>query len=465
MSKKYVKWLILSAIITAFAMLPAVASAQGPSGNFVSGISCLNLSSTSTSATISFYDSNGTEVTSVPNQSFAPNSPWLLFTPSVSGLGSGFLGSAVVSSGQEAACSVNTQNAPGSGNRVGTSEGVSADNTGVKLYATQIVNALAGFNSYVSVQNAESTSTEVKATYFNSNGSEAASQTVTIPANSSHVFYQDDGRLPANFIGSASFESTNGTSRLAGAVALYNTNTAQLLSFNTFKEGATKVYLPRLAKNLSGLGYTSGWACQNLGSSAVNISMEITMLNQESNSTVSATISQNNVGAGQSWLGYLGNATAPAIDAINRGFGSAIVTANGPIACTANEDNRTTFNGQGSTYGGVPDGRQSTTMSFPQIVALGSNSFRGGFQIANTTGTATTCTYTFSNGDVLANQALAANGSNSIFAESVLTNNKSNFNGSVTVECGQPIVGIYNLSIIGEAASGDPFSTNNGINQ
>lgn len=465
MSKKSVKWLILSAIITAFAMLPAVASAQGPSGNFVSGISCLNLSSTSSTATIEFYNATGgTPVTSVANPSFDPNDPWLLFTPSISGLGSGFLGSAVVSSGQEAACSVNTQLAPGGTNRVGTSEGVSADATGAKLFATQVVNALGGFNSYVSVQNAESATTEVKATIFNADGSQAATETVSIPGNSSHVFYQTQAGLPSGFIGSASFESTDGTSRLAGAVALYNDGTSQLLSFNTFKEGATKVYLPRLAKNLSGVGYTSGFACQNLGSSAVDMTMVITMLNQESGSTVTSTISNSGVGAGQSWLGYLGNATSAEIDAINRGFGSAIVTATGPIACTANEDNRTTFAGQGSTYGGVPDGQQSTTMSFPQIVALGANSFRGGFQIANTTGTAATCTYSFSNGQVLSNQALAANGSNSVFAETVL-NGISNFNGSVSVECTQPIVGIYNLSIIGDAASGDPFSTNNGINQ
>jgi type V secretory pathway adhesin AidA len=99
---------------------------------------------------------------------------------------------------------------------------------------------------------------------------------------------------------------------------------------------------------------------------------------------------------------------------------------------------------------------RATAVFFPQIVALGANSFRGGFQIANTTATATTCTYTFSNGDVVNNVPLAANGSNSVFAESALTNNKTNFNGSVRVQCGQPIVGIYNLSIIGGAAAGDP---------
>ncbi|RMF28437.1 MAG: hypothetical protein D6759_15835, partial [Chloroflexi bacterium] len=76
-----------------------------------------------------------------------------------------------------------------------------------------------------------------------------------------------------------------------------------------------------------------------------------------------------------------------------------------------------------------------------------------------TTATDTTCTYTFSDGTTVNNVALAGNGSNSVFAPNYV----SNFNGSVTVTCGQPIVGIYNLTIFGGA--GDPFATNNGVNQ
>jgi hypothetical protein len=152
-----------------------------------------------------------------------------------------------------------------------------------------------------------------------------------------------------------------------------------------------------------------------------------------------------------------------------------VVTATGgEVACTINEDVRTSPNaalvGQGTTYSGVPDGQQSTEMFFPQIVALGASSFRGGFQIANTTDQATTCTYVFKNSigtqatHTVPDQPLAANGSNSVFAESILPGDQTTFNGSATVTCGQPIVGIYNLSIQGAAASGDPFAQNNGIN-
>ena len=161
----------------------------------------------------------------------------------------------------------------------------------------------------------------------------------------------------------------------------------------------------------------------------------------------------------------MGNVGNPTLDGIVKGKGNAVVEATGgKIACTFNEDNRTTFAGQGSTYGGVPDGQQSTTMLFPQVVALGTDSFRGGFQYANTTGIGTTCTHTYSNGDVTSRN-LEPNSSNSIFAESDLLNSTTNFNGSVIVECGQPVVGVYNLTIQGPAASGDPFATNNGVNR
>ena len=465
--------IIIMVLLAVGILLPTAAFAQGPSGNYASGISCLNLSQSATTASIMFYKQDGSLATTVNNNALNPNSPWLLFTPSIAGLPSGFLGSAVVSSGAEVACSVNTQTTGGT-QRVGTAEGLASGATGPKQYATQVLNNLGGFSSYVAVQNASSNAADVKVTYLNSAGQQAiAPTTVSIPGNASKVFYQDNAGLPAGFIGSATFESVDGTTPLAGAVAIYSGSGAQLLSFNTFKQGAAKIFLPRVSKNLSGVGYTGGWACQNLGPNVADMTMQVAMLNQANGQTVAATLTKTGVQVGQSWLGYFGSATGDAgLDAITRGFGSAVVTATGgQIACTVNEDNRTgggtqlNLIGQGATYGGVPDGEQSANMFFPQIVALGANSFRGGFQIANTTATATTCTYTFSNGDVVNNVPLASSGSNSVFAESVLTNNKTSFNGSVKVQCGQPIVGIYNLSIIGAAAAGDPYASNNGINQ
>ncbi len=194
---------------------------------------------------------------------------------------------------------------------------------------------------------------------------------------------------------------------------------------------------------------------------------------------MTANLSKNNVAVGRSWLGYLGSTTGTALDNVTKGFGSAIITSTGgKIACTFNEDNRTTsgpnanLNGQGDTYAGVPDGKQTKTAFFPQIVSLGADSFRGGFQIQNTTGTAATCTYEFAAGtgvNPVQNVPLAANDSNSVFAESLLAQAGAagkKYNASMKVTCTQPIVGIYNLSVLNSTIDKlDPFAENNGINQ
>jgi hypothetical protein len=449
----------------------STASAAGPTGTYVSGISCVNLESTAGSFTITFYGSDGSSAATI-SDSISANGSKLYFSPSISGLPDGFFGSAVVSSTVKMACAVNTQTNTGT-LRVGTSNGVSSEDIGTKLYVTQIMNALGGsWSSYVAVQNAGSAAADVIAKYFDSSGTQVFSVTKSVPANSTHVFYQDGDEdangsadLPSGFIGSATFEST---ASLAGIVAMYNSSasasTAQFLSYNAFTSGAMKVYAPRVVKDLSGQGFTSGVTCQNVGTASTDITMAFSIYNQATSSYVTATMSKTGVGPAQAWAIYLGSTGNATLDGIARGYGSIVITSSASnIACTINEDNRTTYAGLGSTYSAVPDGKQSTKMFFPQIVALGASSYRGGFQIANTTATAATCTYTFSNGDVVTGQALLGDGSLSIYAENVLINNKTSFNGSAVVECTQPIVGIYNLAAL--TIPGDSFATNNGMNQ
>jgi hypothetical protein len=461
MKKAFTLTLVVMLVMVA---VPVMVSAQGPTGTYVTGISCVNLDDTATaSIVLTFYDSG------VVEGSFSDTIPAggnvQYFTPTLSQIPDNFLGSAVVSSDIPVACSVNTQTSGGT-TRVGTSNGVSGEETGPELYAPQIMNALSGWSSYVAVQNASGDAVDVKAYYYNSGGSQVHTETKNVPAYSSHVFYQDDGSLSPNFIGSAKFEAGDGTTNLAGTVNFYNAGTAagnaQFLSYNTFTAGASTVYGPRVAKNLSGVGYTSGWSCQNLGPGSATVTADVRMQNQATSSTVSASLSSSSLSVGQAWAVYLGDATGTALDAITKGFGSAVMTSSGgDIVCIFNEDNRSTYAGQGSTYSGIPDGPGVTnTLFLAQIVQLGAGSYQGGFQIANTTSNAGKCTYTYSDGTTVKDQPLAANGSNSVFASNHVSDG---FNGSAVVTCNRPVVGIYNLSVFGGA--GDPFATNNGINQ
>ena len=456
---------LIVVLVLAMLAVPTLVSAQGPTGTYVTGISCVNLDDTdSASIVLTFYNPAGSAVGSLSDTIPAGGNKQY-FTPAITQIPDNFLGSAVVSSDIPVACSVNTQTSGGT-TRVGTSNGVSGDETGPELYAPQILNALGGYSSYVAVQNASGDAVDVTARYYNSGGAQVYNTTKNIPAYSSYVFYQDDGNLPANFIGSAKFEADDGTTNLAGTVNFYNAGTAagnaQFLSYNTFTSGASKVYGPRVAKNLSGVGYTSGWSCQNLGPGNATVTADVTMQDQANSSNVSATLTSSSLSEGQAWAVYLGNATGTSLDAITKGFGAAVMTSSGgDIVCIFNEDNRTTYAGQGSTYSGIPDGPGVTnTLFLAQIVQLGTGSYQGGFQIANTTSNAGTCTYTYSDGTTVNNQPLAANGSNSVFASNHVS---TGFNGSAVVTCNRPIVGIYNLSVFGGA--GDPFATNNGINQ
>jgi hypothetical protein len=467
--KKLISIAVLLAMLSVGLFSSALAA--GPTGTYVTGIACVNLEATAGSFTIKFYDTTGANTANL-SDTITANGSKMYFTPSISQLPSGFMGSAVVESTVELACSVNTQT--GSGTlRVGTSNGVTTNNTGTALFVTQIMNNLSGWSTYVAVQNTSASAADITVKYFNSSGTQVFNYTRTgVPANSTHVFYQDgdedgvgDSDLPAGFIGSATFEST---APLAGAVAMYNAGTggsdAQFLSYNAVTGGGTKIYGPRLVKNLSGVGYTSGFSCQNVGAVSTDVSAAFTVYDQAAAVWKTATLNKTGLGSKQAWAVYMGSTGNATLDAITKFYGSAIFQSTASnVACTINEDNRTTYAGLGSTYNGIPDGQQSGKIFFSQIVALGAASYRGGFQVANTTATAATCTYTFSNGDVISGVALAANGSLSVFAESVLLHNQTNFNGSAVVECTQPIVGIYNLA--NTTVPGDSFATNSGINQ
>jgi hypothetical protein len=478
------KKLTLSVVLVLMLLLSlGVFSASADLGTnpIATGIACVNQDGVGGTFNIDFYDDTGAKVTSLSNQSIDANGSALYFTTSIAGLPSGFQGSAVVSSGVNLACSVNTQTTTGTV-RVGTSNGVGTADTGTKLYAPQILNNLGGFDSIFAVQNTGASAANVTIRYYNSSGSEVFNHTLSVPAYSSHVFDQSGDEdndsnpdLPAGFIGSATAEST---AALAGTVIMSasgaNTTSAQYLAYNAAAGGSLVVHAPRVAKNLSGVGYTSGLSCQNVGDDPTNISADFKVFDQLAGTNKTATLSKTGVGPGQSWAVFLGSTGNATLDGISRFFGSATFTSTVEnIVCTFNEDVRTPFSlaGQGSTYNGFADGSQSTTVFFSQIVDLGSASFQGGFQIANTEDTAGSCDYLFTDSDgktlSVPDNPIAKNGSVSVFAPTVFSNNgfseAGKFNGSAVVTCDVDVLGIYNLT--GFGFTGDPFITNNGINQ
>jgi hypothetical protein len=478
----------IMSLIGIFALLLALvpaALAGPPPGNWVSGIACQNLSDTDpASVTLYFYqEGSSTAALTYPDPNPIPaNGSRNYFTPSTPpGVPEGFLGSVVVASDTPLACNVNTQTT-GAGTstdpyRIGTSAGFSDTQTSSTMYIPQVMKNLAGtWSSYIAVQNTSSTDTTVEVTYKNTAGTavNAATESTTVAAQSNHIFYQtDNAGLADGFIGAATVTSTGGAG-LAVTVNFYNSganaDTAQLHSYNGFGAGAQTLYVPRIVRNF--YGYNGGLSIQNVGASATTV--EITF-NFAGNQYV---YNSPSIASGAALALYAPN--IPELNpvdglALNLRFGSAVIEADagGSIVAIVNEDNRGGAGvpaervGQGSSYNAIADGSQTSTVFFAQVTRKAGGVFSGGFQVANTTGTAGTCDITYAGqaGATEDNVPLPANGSIARFAPNV-SGLPDGFNAAVTVVCNQPVVGISNLAAEpGSGKFGDSFTQANGLNQ
>jgi len=459
----------------------STAYAQEPPGPWASGISCVNLSPNNAAISLTFYQQGSSSIAHTFNDTISANSSKNYFSPNISGLASGFRGSAVIQSDQPVACNVNTQKqSAGTQNdpyRIGTSAGASATEAAPTVYAPQVMKNLSGFSSYIAVQNTDTVATNVTVTYKDRNGNSvpAATETINIPSQSTHIFYQSaNANLPNNFLGAATISANNGTSKLAVIVNFYNSGasagTSQFHSYNGFSGGANKLYIPRFVRNF--YGYNGGLTIQNIGTGPAQVRITF---NFAGNSYI---YTSGSILSGAALALYAPNiAELGGVDSlpVSQRFGSAVVEtlSGGPIVAIVNEDNRGGAGvpvervGQGSTYNAIPDGSQTNTVFLPQVPRNAGGVFSGGFQIANTTSTAGTCNISYAGASAAneTNVLLPANGSIGRYAPNV-PNLPNGFNAAVTVQCTVPIVGIANLAVNpGSNRFGDSFTQSNGLNQ
>lgn len=476
----------LLALTLALALVLGVgyaAYAAGPAGSWASGIACVNLDSANdASITLTFYPQDSGSAALSYADTIPAGASKNYYTPSTPpGVPSGFLGSVVVASSTPVSCSVNTQKQSAGTQsdpyRIGTSAGVSEAEAAPTMYAPQVMKNLAGWNSYIAVQNTDSVDTSVTVTYKDANGNTVAgaTETVTIPAQSTHIFYQDSNAgLPNNFIGAATISADNGTSKLAVVVNFYNdgstSSKAQLHSYNGFASGANTLYVPRVVRNF--YGYNSGLSIQNIGASDTTVKVTFNFAGN------TYTYTSGAIAPGAALALYAPNMSElSGVDSLpqSQRFGSAVieVLSGGPVVAIVNEDNRGGAGvpaeraGQGSTYNAIPAGSETNTVFFAQIARNAGGVFSGGFQVANTTSTNGTCSISYAGASAAdeTGVSLPANGSIARYAPSV-ANLPDGFNGAVTVTCDVPIVGISNLAVNpGSGRYGDSFTQGNGLNQ
>jgi hypothetical protein len=477
---------IITVLALLLALVPA-AAAQGPAGDWVSGIACQNLDDVNDAAvTLSFY-AEGSAASSLDYDDTIPaGGSKNYYTPNLTDLDPGFLGSVVIQSSTPLACNVNTQTT-GTGTaeapyRIGTSAGFSDAEAGTTMYAPQVLKNLAGWYSYISVQNTSDQDVTVEVTYKDRYGADvpAATETATIPGYSNNVFYSEENAgLVDGFLGAATIAATSpDTTKLAVTVNFYNSGadagTSQLHSYNGFAAGAETLYIPRLVRRF--YGYNGGLSIQNVGSVATTVTIDFTFAG------TTYTHNSASIAPGAAFAVYATNIPEiAAVDSlpINQRFGSAVVTVDEPgalIVAIVNEDNRgdaadndgnpvpTERVGQGSSYNAIAAGTETADMFFAQIVRNAGGIFSGGFQVANVTNTAGGCTATFVGG-VTYDFDLGALGSASVYAPNV-PGLADGYNASVSIACDVDIVGISNLAAApGSGRVGDSFTQGNGLNK
>jgi hypothetical protein len=470
--------LVVSVVALGLGILPrggaklSFAANAAATNTRVSGITVQNQSAAATAnVTIDFFQQDGTKLSAATiTAQIAPGGQRTWYSPNIAGLPAGFMGSAVVTSDQPVTANVNTQTPSEIGTdpfdpaRVGTSSGVITPST--KVYVTQILRNVAGWNSTVFVQNAGAAAANVTFTPINAAGVSGTAIPATIAASAMKEFRQIDEPLGDNFNGSAVIESTNGQP-LAVVVNFFNSgldaSTAQFHSYNGMGSGGTKLYAPRIVKNY--FGYNSGLKIQNIdptGDAVVTVTYFI------GNSQVQQThVIKTNQSAG-AYLGAANQVPANLPD----GTGSAtIVSTNGKqILATINEDNRSL--GRGVTYNAFVDGSQTSNILLPQVTSRYFG-YSSGIQFQNVGAAAASGNIVLKmagRNDISIPFSVAPNQSFSYFAPNAQGGTLTGFNGSAVITSNQPIVGIANLSFRFDVDQsqlekfGDTFTTYNGLN-
>lgn len=434
--------------------IPIVSSspvqAVGPTGSYSSGIACVNMGAAAASIAVTFYSAdNGTAVTtySVPG-SVAPKNNIVLFTPSIPGLPSSLQGSAVVSSDQQVSCTTDANRSDGTVGTVAnparssTSESFDVTDASNILYAPQVLKNLGDatngfYNSYVAVQNIESTAVTVTMAYYTRAGVAivAATESVSIPPQASHYFYQDqNANLTSPCNCSVKISTSDPAKKIAATVAIYNDGTAtaksQMQAYNAQAVGGSQLIVPQWVRNFAG-GYQSGAALMNIGATTTTVTATFTM-----NGTPYVNVSS--VGP-LKVIGYFAPNVAELlpVDSIAEGSrrGSAVFQGGPGSTLIANVNLRNDGFCVGAAVCAATPAKEvglgqslnsllSTKATTKALVtrypkALGGELITGGFTVANATGSPGTCSLEYVGAFTDSGIALAANGSFGRFAASV----------------------------------------------
>lgn len=466
---------VILAVILLTAIFPVSASAQGPTGEWTSNVSCQNQDdSVDAVVTLMFYEeSTGSSLEIASDTIAAGKSKNFIIT----NLPSGSTGSLIVSSSAPVTCATDlSKNSTGSLSspyRFAASKGFNPAEIGPTMYVSQVEKDFWGWNSYIAIQNTTGTATPVTVSFVNRYGQSYPAVKVTIPANSNHIVYLEEiTTLPSMFIGGAKVASDDGTTPLAVTAVFYNegtsSSTSQIHAYNGAVTGSNTIYAPYIVRNY--YGYQSGITIQNVGATSTSFKIKFTFNNTDF--TYQYPYSLN---PGEIKDLYLPNVIelnpVDAFTVVQR-YGKAIIQAtdvngnfnsSGLLIGNINQDNRGGTGipaeraGQGATYSAFLS-TAGTRVAYIAKAMRNVGGFSSGFHVSNFTGSNGECTFTFvDDPDAKFTQGILANSYITKYAPDIANLNEG-YNAGVIIACTVDVYVIVNAAVNPNAGRyGDSF--------
>ncbi|MBN1135987.1 MAG: hypothetical protein JXM73_05355 [Anaerolineae bacterium] len=472
---KNLRVLMLVAIVMAVA-IPSAFAQLGDCDR--SSFSIQNLGTSQATVTVYFYDEAGTEYQPAdlgggqPNPfTLDPGAQYQVYVPGIPSLADGRY-SVVIESTEPVAVIANMIGYTGScgaGNWPGFNGSYNGFDAGAQpYYMPSIVYDYNNWNSLISIQNVNATTTNVTITIKDPRGNPDRTKSwPNVPAFASvHLDLETEGAglsLASGLNGSAIITSDLPVAVVDNQTA-YGGGNGLTQTYNGFADGAAKFFAPALYNRFPGVsGWRSSINIQNIGAGPTNVTVTF--------SDGGTPMTCNALAAGASCLLSMVNRT----DGPNE-FSGVITSDAEDIVAIVNASNPNKKEAQ--TYSAIPDGSGAATVSFPLVM----KSFPGptggwdtNFLVQNIgTAACTSVTVDYSDdvntGAVGPSYTIAgpiAVGAYVSVYQPGDTNLPANwYSGSVAVTCtnGEPLAGIVNeTNHINNTSNGDWSMSYNGF--
>jgi hypothetical protein len=440
---------VLIALLVSFSLVSAQVPAPGDAFNTAFNIQ--NLSNSSATCVVEFYDAAGNVGLTLSPPPIAAGDVAAFFTGSsdFDTMAPGQY-SAVVSCDQEVAAVVNFSDSDSGASH----SGLGSAEVGPTWSAPAVYNNYYGFYSNIVAQNATGSPINITVSIYEAgNPTPVSVKTANnVPAFSAANFEQNtNGSLAKNKAYSAKIE---GTGDVAAIVNIYGSGgtAQQLYSYNPFAQGSTVAYAPVIMNNY--YGYNTALTVQNVDA-AQTASVKVTYSN---GMTENASVGP---GASHVFLNFAGP-----LPAGNKLYSAKVESTSNsvPIVAMVNQSNGLN---RAASYSGFESG--ATTVNAP-IVLRSYYGYDSSVNCQNLGNSATNITFDYAGvaqNTVVSNVAPNVTASVVQLLDSTLNGVSKNWISSAKITASQPIVCVVNQDIItgsGATTPQDQLQSYNAIN-